>query len=277
MVDFSVVLGVDAKTIQQLRMSSQTWRKNQPDLWKRPWVVFYDWRQVRAAEVRAAIPAFDSLPMSTLVPWPRVPVEPPGAYENQRHRMLAGFIHVPAEYVATQYWLKIDTDAVKLDDRDWPLPEWFRPSEMYFSAVSRVSGPVKKPRPPAWISSPWGYTKPAGQMAYLEAWADGVPGLREFPRVGFQDGGRAARRLRHPRMASWVSFYRLDFTRDAAAWANSGVEPGSIPVPSQDGYHFYVSARTREPVRTVSMKQHGWANHSRIANLEKAVAEILAK
>lgn len=201
------------------------------------------------------------------VPWPPTDTD----YASQRERMLSGFVYA-ADYVATPWWLKIDTDAVALRTEDWEPADWFArdpdaddPPDASFASGYYV-----------WIASSWGYTKPADQMARLDDWADGVPELADRPRLDlpYTPGGK---RCRHPRMASWLSFYRTDWTRWAAGLARSSVGPFKIPVPSQDGFHWYVSARRGNVGLRANMRRRGWTNCPRLAGLVATAQAALAR
>ena len=268
MVDLTVVQAIDGRTIEQFRWSVTTWHRNRRELWDCPWLFLYDPRTVGLAEVRAA--AGDAgLGRSAVraVPWPP---DPTVDYASQRERMLTAFIYAPY-WIETPWWVKIDTDAVALRPADWAPDDWFRrdPDAFDDPGLPYAAGYF------AWIASPWGYTKPGDQMARLDDWADGVDELVGFPRLNipYTPGSR---RCRHPRMASWVSFYRSDWTGWAAYLARESVGEYRSPVPSQDGFHFYVAARTGASTLRTSMRKRGWTNCPKLAGLVKTVSNVLA-
>lgn len=253
MIELTTVVGVDARTLEQLRLSLPTWARYRRELFRQPWLIFYDARQVHPAKIADVFPAGDRPRDVRALQWPSSELT---EYHSQRERMLSGFVHA-ARYVQTPWWVKIDTDAVALRESDWAPADWF-----------------ERPEPPVWVASPWGYTKPADQMARLDDWADGVPQLREHARLDlpYEDG---ARRCRHKRMASWVSFYRSDWTRWASDLARHYCGLDRIPVPSQDGYHFYLAARTKAPTLRAQMKRRGWTNCPRLEGLRATATAAL--
>lgn len=250
MIDFTTVVGADAKYFEQLKLSAETWRKFRPEIWQQPLIVFCD----RDASMEAAVQDWVRGTLghrdANVVAWP---LDNAGEYSGQAHKMLSGFAFVPAIYSKTQYWLKIDCDAIATGPSEWPRAEWFDGN-------------------PAIVASPWGYTKPAEQMGQLDVWANSVPGLKDFPPLNLpvEPGSR---RCCHKRICSWVFFARTDWTREAAAYCPDLV----LPVPSHDGYHFYIAKRRGDLIRPVSMKRHGWTNISRTRNLRKQVESIMQR
>ena len=180
-------------------------------------------------------------------------------YETQREKMLSGFIHVPARMVKTPWFLKLDTDAVRTDKtKPWILSEWFEPDE---------DGKYN-----AFIGSRWGYTKPADQMSEPDNWADNIEGLAHHPRLNlpYDPDGRTCR---HPggRLASWITFFNTEWN-----WqCSSHCVFGHIPVPSEDGFHFYCAKRANCRYTLTSFKRRGWTNVSRLAKLMKRVNEVV--
>ena len=254
MIEATVLLGVDAKTLPQLAISAPTWRKYRPELWRMPWFVFFDDEQVTVAQLREVLTGVGRDKDVRAFKWPR---NAAAQYQNQREKMLSGFCHT-CRYV--------------LREADWAPAEWFEPDlTVERDAVYDRYAPGYN----VWVASPWGYTKPAEQMQRLDNWADGVPGLKEYPRLDI-DYEPGARRARHPRMASWLSFYRSDWTRYASDLALHWSGDSKIPVPSQDGYHFYVAKRRGDRVLRAQMKRRGWTNCPRLSKLKDTARAALA-
>lgn len=252
LTDFTLVCGVDAKTLAQLSHTWPTWRRHKPGLLERRMLIFYDQEQVREPSIRAAV----DHPDLWLHAWP-----PPGVrYEAtsddkwgapQRHKMLAGFVHIPARFVTTAYWLKVDTDAIAMGWNDWVDPAWF-------------TGDA------AIIAPGWGFTKPADQMLKLDAWANGKPlfnntsPLNLVPKPG--EG-----RISHKRICSWCAFFNTAFTRQVA----DACPVGKLPVASQDGLLWYAAERLGWPIIKTNMKHKGWAlaTHGAIPHAAQAALQ----
>ena len=141
-MNYTTVVGVDAHHLEQLALTWPTWRRHKPSLLDHPMVVFYDTSQLTEAAVCGVV----DHPYLKVIPWPLGDAEYlVGDGEDrwsgaQRYKMLAGFVYVPAAYVETDYWLKIDTDTIALGQDDWIDPSWFEGK-------------------PAIVSQKWGFTK----------------------------------------------------------------------------------------------------------------------
>lgn len=270
--EITLVLGVDAKYLPQLAVAIKTWAAFQPGLMRWPWVVFFD-TAVHSADVAKVLGSGGKFADALLVPWGNCPND----YSSQRERMLTGFVHVPPATVETKWWMKLDCDALALPGtarEPFPDPDWFAPGAHVRVAGETVDQPTN--REPVLIGSPWGYTKPADQIAKLNLWGDHHNELSQYPRLDLRHEENA-RRLYHPRYCSWLSFYNTEWSRWAAALSDRGRVPLKIPVPSQDGYHWYCAARTRAAVRLVKMKRYGWNNYPKFDKLQQAAQEALTR
>ena len=253
--NLTVVVGVDAKTMVQFGASHRTWRRFHPWLFNVPWIVFYDWldairiiAEIKQRQRDGQFPAH-----ATLVRWPLpYPPEKMPQYESQREKMLSGFCFVPPDFVKTDYWCKIDTDAVALRESDWPREEWFAPDDLE--------------RTPDIVAPGWHYSKGAGYLDRLEEWGDTVPALATKPRLEIPHKPDQLR-VGHPRWCSWLSFYKTAWTRKVAGWLTETCGPGKLPVPSQDSTHWYAGERGGAFVRKVNFKKHGWTNVPKLAKL----------
>lgn len=290
----TVVIAVDASTVKEFALSVRTWWRYARPLFDLRWILIYDSGEFTGTpedgtpetglpggldDVFQAInehtsdrnqkesdclcAALDEC-VETVVPWPfpnhpewgkrYAPGEKPSApeYENQREKMLSAFCYA-APYVRTTHWMKIDTDVTR-DPVFLGLPLY---QDNWITGKGFRDG---KPRDV--VASPWGYTKPAKQMAEMHEWATNIAAIREIswpnePKLYLPDDPDATR-VRHPRFASWVSIYSKRFTLEAmtTAWQFSG--PCKIPIPSQDGYHFYMAEILGAKVERYRFKRLGY-------------------
>lgn len=262
--NFTVVLGVDARHIEHLEAVLPTWAKFKPSLMERPFVVFLDSGTDVDQRVRVSLAiAAAGIKKFTLVSWPYPGIEYPlgdGTKWNdqQRYKMLAGFVHVPARHVETSYWLKLDLDVVAHDIDDWIDPKWFDER-------------------PAIIAHRWSYTKPPDQMMKLDDWAvRNFHQLNGFPYrapLNLIPSSPAAGSLGHKRIISWCGFFNTVFTSVCSDLANDVCGLGKLPVPSQDGYLWYMAQASGYLVRRENMKARGWHHCANIRVVREKVLE----
>ena len=241
-VDFTIVLGVDAQHLWQLSVVLPTWRKHKPGLFEKEIVIFYDREEVKESDIKKVMDM-----ECTAVPWPlegvRYAGDPKCKRTNpQRNKMLSGFVHVPAMVVSTDYWLKLDTDTLATGCPSWIKGRWFDDS-------------------PSIVSHRWGFTRPPNQFEILDDWIEKnkhrVGMIGEKPPLNLHPEPDADR-LRHPRIISWCSFFCTALTKYASQIALETCGRGQIPVPSQDGYMWYVAKRMGLRISTTNMKKLGW-------------------
>lgn len=263
MIDFTTVVGVDDKHLKQLQMVYPTWIKHKPCLLEYPMVVFFDSESsVTEQYIRDTI----QHPCLTVFEWPFVNVSYEGNENSkfnhpQRYKMLAGFVHVPAQVVNTKYWLKLDTDVVAVGKPDWIKDWWFD------------GGPTI-------IAHPWSYTKPPDQMLRLDQWVEQNKAtlnpyllptkepLNMVPNPG-------ASLYHHTRIISWCGFFNTNFTKEAAQDASNACGLLKLPVPSQDGYLWYYAQRMGYSIRRVNMKELAWEHWGTEFNVRSAVERSL--
>lgn len=246
--EYTVAIGVDAKTIQQLAVTLPTWLKVRPELARHPWFCFYDESQINRRDLAHWFGHFRLSP--TLSSWPQDSTR----YENQREKMLSGFVFA-TQQIRTQYYLKIDTDCIALEAKPWPLPEWFDGR-------------------PAYIASPWGYTKGGDYIKRCDDWADTLPGLADRPRLNIV-AEPGSNRVPHARMCSWLAFYHTGFSRLCAQLCIQHSHRNKLPVPSEDTFKWFVAERLGYPYVRTKMKRYGWTNSSRITKLEQIAAGVM--
>lgn len=252
--DMTLVVGADDYHLRQLSVTWPTWKRHKPSLLNHPMVIFFDHEQVNAGQVFQVIDHPDLL----TVPWPPPGVHYPAGEDKwsnqQRYRMLAGFVHVPAAHVQTKYWLKLDTDTVATGQNDWIKEEWFEDN----SAI---------------VAQGWGYTKPPDQMMKLDQWVEqsttGMTILKSsLPLNLIPEPG--ADKLRHKRIISWCGFFSRTLSMAASKYATTTCGVGHLPVPSQDGFMFYLATRLKMPVNRVDMKKCGFEHWGCMSNIEAA-------
>ena len=228
-LELTLVTAVDREHLPKLALTWPTWMLHRPELRETPVIVIHDESlQQDSAE-------FDFLrehPQLRLVSWRM------SSAQSQREKMLTSFVMVPAREVTTQWYLKIDADVFAKPCDQWIKSEWFARDA--------------KERLPAFVSSPWGYTKPAHALQILDDWADAIPQLKDHQRLNIPYAPDASR-IRHPRIASWCFYGNTAWTREIAAYSSE-----RLPLPSHDTYLFYCAARRQDHFVRAPMSQYGW-------------------
>lgn len=322
--DFTIVLGVDAKHLEQLALVWPTWMKHKPSLRDRPLLIFYDREQVRSLhEIRSIVGK--NHPGWRWQAWPpkckqcdgegttrssgsvsscskcngngivRYPEGHDKFSNQQRYKMLAGFIHVAAEHVTTPYWLKLDTDTVAVGCREccglgWtddPMEGRGAPVGSTIPCSECDGRDTRNWIDPAWfddtpgiVAHPWAFTKPADQMMVLDQWVEDhqltyykpalfhPEPLNIIPKPGWS-------RVRHKRIISWCGFFNTELTRRCADAATKTCGVGQLPVASQDGFMWYAATRLGYPVVRANMAKRGWKHQGRMSGIRKAVEESM--
>ena len=218
--DITLVLGLDAAHLEELRWTWPTWMRFKPELREMPALVFYDPAQI----VPERVTFIREHPNVRWVPWEM------SAAGNQREKMITGFVLVPAREVQTPWYLKLDTDAVATGPGPWLKDEWFLPD--------------RRGRLATMISSKWTYSKPHDVILRLDEWAKGVRRLRRYPALNLI-GSPESNRVRHRRIISWIFFCQTAWTREVAGWLG---RDGRLPHPSQDTFLFYCAKRMRRRI-----------------------------
>lgn len=255
-MDYTVVLGVDWSHLQNLKVVLPNWKQHRPELFDKTFVIFFDRESTSSEEV---VEAFKEIAPETLLrtySWPPPNVTYPEGtckWDNQqRHKMLAGFVHVPPTAVFTPYWLKLDLDVICTQTGAWVQPWWFDGL-------------------PAIVAPPWGYTKPIDQMDRLDAWANQFASSSLHPPLNLPRGDNQTM-LRHHRICSWLGFFNTEFSLWCSKLAHSTLGYGKIPVPSQDGFAWYMATRFKWGVKRVDIKAAGWDVKANLSKVEKAIS-----
>lgn len=262
MIDFTTVVGVDDKHFEQLRIVWPTWAKHKPQIVSQPMVVFVDNDSKVTEDAVRNLLRHKQL---RVMRWPDDGQTFQGNttcrfHHPQRYKMLAGFVHVPARLVSTPYWLKLDTDVVAVGTPDWIDDRWFRGN-------------------PSIVAHAWSFTKPPNQMEILDDWVknnrEQLLVLNEYPPLDLHPESPESERLGHRRIISWCGFFSTTMTRLASGLAERVCGPGQLPVPSQDGYLWYVATRMQTEVVRTSMKKRGWEWWSTMRNVKQSVHRSL--
>ena len=107
-------------------------------------------------------------------------------------------------------------------------------------------------------------------MSLLDIWGDGIAGLNAYKPLDLPYNPESGT-LRHTRLASWICFFNTAWSKVVSKYASYP----TIPVPSEDGYHFYIAERREDPYKLTNFKKRGWANFSKIRKLRQVAESVL--
>lgn len=246
--EVTLVTTVDQEHLPKLALSWQTWMHHRREFASMPILLIHD-ESINPNDRHCDF--LRQHPKLRFVSW-TMPEAP-----SQREKMLNAWVFVPAREVETPWYLKLDADVLATGQTQWCNAAWFAQDE-----IGRL---------PAYICSPWGYTKPADAIERLDQWANAIPGLQEQPPLDIR-GRPGANCVGHRRIASWCFLGNTAWTREVAAYANN-----RLPCPSHDTYVFYCAARRGDHVVRTRMKEHGWRHVAgSIQRLQRCCAEALA-
>lgn len=233
----TVMVGVDAEHLPELKCAWESWRRNRKQLLKQKILFVCDsgggsWRDWSHQL------GFCSNPNVTGVVWDGEYLRRQGA--DQREVMLTGLVW-GASLINTTHYIKIDTDTVATVRGKWLDEEWLDDSY-------------------AFTSHRWGFTRPSSFIRALDCWADSVPELQASQRPVKELPSDPTARVRHARIQSW---FLLGTTRFAkVVWELVERDGGRMPCPSQDTLLWYVAERMNWPYKRVNFKRLGW-DHGR--------------
>jgi len=262
--DYTLVVGVDAYHLQQLAVTWPTWKRHKPSLLEHPMVVFYEEATTSEEQVRMVV----NHPDLATVPWPipglewdKTKEEKGDKFHNpHRAMMLSGFVYAPSISVSTPYWLKLDTDVVATGMDDWIDPTWFDDK-------------------PVIIAHRWSFTKPPDQMLQLDYWVE--KNLKKMPKefIGMRPLNLVPKpdwtRLTHNRIISWCGFFETAWTFRMALTTRQTNNNLRLPVPSQDGFLWYMATRGGKRVERTNMKSRGFSHWSTWGNVKKYAREAM--
>ena len=259
MNDFTLVWGVDKKYFPQLFVTLPVWKKLFFEHTALPLLIWYDGA---TPELKGMIENLcESLGIGgvDIRCW-----MPPLAnqYEDQRDKMLTGWVYLPPNAVKTKYWLKIDSDAYPVDAlTEFPNPRWFEGN-------------------PVIVGHKWNYTKQRGKQTRdwfdtLDEWGNTTTLMHHKLPLGlrFPVGSN---KVAHERIASYAAFFETDWSQILSSECHARCDGlFTIPIPSQDTFTWYVAKRQEKLIRRVNMKRAKITNQSSYARLVEACEELL--
>ena len=211
--DVTIVTACDEKYVDILRETFPNWRKYK-GIDEFPVIVF-----VHGITLDDNRLDFLKLPNVKIIEWDMPYVE------DHREKMLSAFVFGTAEYVKTDYWLKLDADSYATD---------YRP--LYDESYKEY----------AFCGHRWGYSRP-DHIQKLDEWAKGHwrSKLRKAPPM-IEEGRLDGRRFYHnkKRTISFIQLHKSKFTRFCVSLIKED-ENGNkrLPAPTQDTFMFYVCDR----------------------------------
>lgn len=271
--DITLCLAVDGNTIQQLAISWVTWKRHHPEMWAWPWLISYDPQTVSPAQLTLLGDMLHDHTGSFLfTEWPPLDLYPPPQYETQRERMVSSFVYAPAVHVTTEWFMKLDCDAICVrPDPNWLDPAWFEP----LPEDSLHPGERN-----FYIANSWPYTKAKGGGGSIADWFIKLDAARQA--LGLPKGPDffeyiQGNKVSYPRMASWFCFVNARWNRWLAEATGQFCGQCRLPVPSHDTWLWYVVLHGGFPHQTKRMlgKRRGWTNVPRLENLRQRVLGVM--
>lgn len=236
-MNFTTCVAIDDEHCKELELSYPTWVKHKREILRNPLLLICDGDQhdqhqwiIRTSFIEQRL---------------KIVLAHIDGCASQREKMLTALVHLPHLHVETDWYLKLDTDAVALDNSKWIHDNWFDNHTKF-------------------IASPWSYTKPANALDTLDEWANCHAAFwntkpMNVPHV------KNARRVCCSRIISWLMFVKTSFSARCSRLADNRKR---LPVPSQDTFLWYVAQRMELPYVTTRFKKLGWnhCNRKKLAN-----------
>ena len=263
--DYTVVVGIDAKTLPYFLCNVRTWRHFHPGLFTRPWAILYDGDRVTGVDDLSAVR--DALEGSNVsfFEW-RGSL---AGYQTQREKMLSGHVYV-ARRVRTEWFVKIDCDAIATEPVNWPRPEWFERDT--------------KGREPVLVGPSWGYTRAKSGGGDLIAWCERMEQFGDtyfrteranwVDLIGDWDHPKGPK-MKQTRWVSWLGWQRADWVREMADLFERDCGPGKLPIPSHDSSLWLAAQRAGEYVVFGRQQKQGWTNRVQLSSCRNLVDEVL--
>ena len=230
------VIGIDLEHLDELRVSSQSWRAYKPQEIERPTLFVCDGSQGTEQDWIQRLKWYDSVD-KRVITFDDKYLRGVGA--TQREVMLTAITYA-LTLVETDWWVKIDTDTVANGAGEWIESEWLSSNL-------------------AFVSHRWSYTKPAAFIKQLDGWSLSVPELRRNQRPAIELPDDLSQRVGHARIQSIVMLGRRSFARTVWGMIERGDEL-RMPCPSQDTLMWYVAERMKFKYEAINLKRRGWAH-----------------
>lgn len=247
---FTTVIAADSEHLEELAIVWPTWAKHRPEILANPMLLMLDMDANQDesggyySDPHQAVAFLDHPNLSIHLV---VKTDPS---VSQREFMLTQFVDYAPFQIDTNYFLKLDTDVVAVEGGEWFKRSWF---DDY----------------PAFVASPWGYSKPADSMMIMDEWANRHPEFRDSLPLNLTFDGTSDR-VFHPRVISYVYWGRADWHRTIATFFDE-----RMPIASQDGYCWYCAERLHEHYVRVRQSHFGWRHINGIDRLREAARKVL--
>jgi len=209
--DVTIVTACDEKYVEILRETFPNWVKYKR-VDKHPIIVF-----VNGIDLEDERLNFLKQKNITLIPWDESKLD---GVTDHRELMLSAFVFGTAEYVKTDYWLKLDADSFATNDK--PL----------------YSDDMKEY---AYCGHKWGYSRP-NHIRALDEWAKGH-WRRKLKKASpmIEEGRIEGKRFYHnkKRTISFIQLHKTKFTKFCVKLCRKR----KLPAPTQDTFMFFVCDR----------------------------------
>jgi hypothetical protein len=223
--DFTTIVTLDQHSLEELKFTWPTWRRNRPELMRQPLLLACD-SVFSESEWRERLAFVDHLRK-------RIIVSNLSGF-NQEEKSRIRLVFAAARDVQTPWFFHLATNIVAAQTEPWIRPEWFAPDE--------------RGRPPVLVAPPCNFIKPADLIIRLNEWGDTLKDMKDCPPlVALVDHRR--NRIRTPGITSWCLFGNT-------AWIRQIVEScqNQLPVPFPDAFLWYWAQRRGDFYRRAPME-----------------------
>jgi hypothetical protein len=226
-VDTTIITACDEYYVEILKHTFPNWRKYK-SIDRHPVIVFVNGMDI-LTDRRLD---FLRLPNVQMIPWSKE--KDLVGVTDHREEMLSAFVFGAAQYVKTDYWLKLDADSYATDNRPF------------------ITDKMKQY---AFCGHKWGYSRP-DHIKKLDEWAKGhwKRKLKKAPPMlteGTIEGHRFYHKVK--RTISFIQLHKTRFTQFCVKL----LREKRLPAPTQDTYCFYVANRfDPETVGVMNFKKH---------------------